>query len=86
MEKEINPPVDIDYFGDYRLGLTAEEIDEYLRRRTGKKNLKKIRSDFDKTAGVNTCAIGPQGQTLMYRHDVKRFADVVLLNKPTYFD
>ena len=75
--------IDITKFGKYKDGLTSAEINKYLRMRTKKKN---IRTQFNDAAGCNTCAIGPDGQRLMYRWDVQRFADVVLLNKPTYFD
>jgi len=76
----------INDFGDYRLGLTSKEIDIYLQKQTGKKRIKRIRKRFDKAAGINTMAVGPQGQTLMYREDVKRFADLILEGRPTYFD
>lgn len=73
-------------FGAYNMGLAEEEINEYLKYRTGKKGVKLLRKKFDKIAGCNTMAVGPQGQLLMYRHDVKRFADVLLLGIPTIFD
>lgn len=81
-EKQIN----IDDFGDYRLGLTSEEINEYLRCRTGRSKIKRLRKQFNKVAGINTVALGPAKQILMYRWDVKRFTDVILLHKPTYWD
>lgn len=77
---------DINDFGDYRMGLTSTEIDIYLQKRTGKRKIKRIRAKFNKAAGINTMAIGPQGQTLMYRHDVVRFTDLILDGRPTYFD
>lgn len=83
---EAQNELNINCFGHYRAGLTSAEIDEYLHRRTGKKRVKQLRQKFNKASGVNTCAIGPNGQPLMYRHDVKRFADVILLGIPTYFD
>ena len=78
--------IDIQEFGDYRMGLSKDEITKYLQLRSGKKNIKRLRLKFSKAAGCNTMAIGPQGQSLMYRWDVERFADVVLLSKKTYFD
>jgi len=84
---------DIYSYGDYRMGLTNKEIKDYLVIRHN--DLKKIKikkcsialfKKFCKIAGVNTCALGPNGEILMYRHDVQRFADVLFLNKPTYFD
>lgn len=86
LSKLKNNEIDIYDFGAYRYGLTTEEIDEYLRQRTGKKRVKLLHKKFSKIAGVNTMAVGPQGQSLMYRHDVKRFADALLLNIPTYWD
>ena len=86
VKEPIAPPVKLEHFGAYRLGLTMAEIKEYLRRRTRKRNVEKLYKRFQTAAGVNTMASGPQGQVLMYRWDVERFADVVILGKPTYFD
>jgi hypothetical protein len=77
---------DIEHIGDYRLGLTSEEIEYYIGLRANTLSTKRLLDKFDKIAGVNTCAVGPQGQSLMYRHDVKRFADKLLLGTPTYWD
>jgi hypothetical protein len=82
-EKQV---IDINEFGDYRLGLTGKEIQDYLFCRAPRRNQTKLRKDFVKTAGCNTGALTSTGISLMYRHDVKRFADVVLLKKKTYFD
>ena len=84
--KEIGVVINIQNFGHYRHGLSSVEINTYLRMRTGQKIIAPLRQKFNEAVGITTMAIGPQGQTLMYRHDVQRFADVVLLNKPTYFD
>jgi hypothetical protein len=78
--------VDIEQFGEYRLGLTSAEITYYLQLRTGRQHVKRLVTRFNKEAGVNTMAIGPQGQPLMYRHDVLRFTDLILEGKETYFD
>lgn len=75
------------YFGEYRMGLCQEEIETYIKLKSNKENVKGLIKKFNKIAGVNTCAIGPQGQILMYREDVKRFTDVLLgKTKSTYFD
>lgn len=83
--------VKIKSFGKYRSGLTNQEIDDYLCVRAGNVQIKILRKKFNKIAGVNTVACATCGncgylQSLMYRHDVKRFADQLFLNKPTYWD
>jgi len=83
VEKEI---FNIYNFGDYRLGLTNKEINMYLQKRTGKNRIKRLRAKFNKVAGINTMSIGPQGQALMYRHDILRFTNLILEGRSTYFD
>lgn len=91
--------LDIYQFGKYRLGLTDDEIKEWLKLRwnelslTKNKPIKKINKatwdKFQKIAGVNTMAVIQNGHkkiVLMYRHDVERFTDKLYLNKKTYFD
>ena len=90
--------VDINEFGKYRLGLTRSEIKAYLAVRwnelvSPKEKIKKIGElqylQFCKIAGVNICAVIREGKkdiSLMYRHDVERYADKLFLNKSTYFD
>lgn len=78
--------IDIQYFGDYRIGLTAKEIEKYLGIRANTMSTKKLYRDFCKISGVNTCGVGPQGQGLMYRYDVQRFSDKLLLGTPTHWD
>lgn len=77
---------DIHLFGAYRMGLTKEEIEEWLGLKFNTLNTKRLIKRFNKAAGVNTCAVGPQGQMLMYRHDVQRFTEVILNGTPTYWD
>ena len=86
--KGVNSIDEIEEFGHYRLGLTNDEITDYLRIRSKKKDLAltKLHDKFANVAGCNTCAIGPEGQMLMYRWDVLRFANEVLEGKGTYFD
>jgi hypothetical protein len=87
-DKDTNK-IDIKSYGDYRLGLTKEEIQFYLLCRAFQNNLRRkpevIFEKFNEIAGCNTCAV-VQGKVLMYRHDVERFADVLFEGKSTYFD
>lgn len=77
---------DLNNYGIYRLGLLYEEIDDYLKVRAGKLDIKKLRKQFNQIAGRNTMGMAPDGRALMYRHDVERFADVLFEGKGTYFD
>jgi hypothetical protein len=77
---------DIYYYGEYRLGLTSDEIKDYLRVRANNMNVSKISKTFNKIAGCNTGTMTSTGKSLMYRHDVERFADVIFERKLTYFD
>ena len=78
--------LDIDNFGAYTMGLCDEEIEQYLGIRFNTLNTKAIIKRFNKAAGCNTCAVGPQGQVLMYRHDVLRFYLLIAEGRSTYFD
>jgi hypothetical protein len=78
--------MNIHEFGAYRMGLCDKEIEYYLSIRTDTKNVKNLIKKFNKIAGVNTMAVGPQGQSLMYRWDVERFTERLLSGTPTYFD
>lgn len=78
--------VDINNFGEYRHGLAKEEIKKYIGLRANTLNVVRLYDRFNGIAGCNTSALGPQGQLLMYRHDVLRFTDKLLLGKETYFD
>jgi len=78
--------LNLERYGDYRMGLTEEEVREYIRERNGGKLSKGIMSKFNKICGINTVGVGPEGQTLMYRHDVKRFADQLFDGVSTYWD
>lgn len=89
--------IDIYNFGKYVEGLTNNEIRHYLFLRYKEKNNKKLSGTkkmylfkrFCKIAGANTVTgkfINGKLISLMYRHDVERFADVMFKNKLTYFD
>jgi hypothetical protein len=84
--RTITYTADIEQFGEYREGLTGAEIKEYLHKRAPRRKIAKLIKQFSNIAGINTGAVTSTGQSLMYRHDVLRFADKVLLNKDTYFD
>lgn len=78
--------VNISNFGDYMHGLAGEEIKTYISRRANTLSVARLYKKFVNIAGCNTMAVGPQGQSLMYRHDVERFTDKLLLGKETYWD
>jgi len=91
--------LNINEFGKYRLGLTNDEIKEWLKLRYNEllswrgKPIKKINkatwNKFWEVAGINTMAMIKKGNkqiTLMYRHDVERFTKVIYEHKATYFD
>lgn len=85
---------DIYNYGMYRLGLTSSEIKEYLKKRTGartKREVETLYKIFCEVAGVNTMALMTcehckKQFTLMYRSDVARFADLMLLGISTFWD
>lgn len=88
MKKE--DKIDLNNYGDYRLGLTMDEVDTYLRSRAkgtkySKWSTKQLRKRFSNIAGINTMAVIDE-QVLMYREDAQRFADLMLLGKETYWD
>lgn len=86
-------PIDIQCFGDYRIGLTREETEQYVIHRSilkggvwRKKKKNTITKQFWELMGVGTCGVGPQGQCLIYRHDVLRFANQMFDGIETYWD
>lgn len=88
--KEIEK-IDLVHYGVFRTGLTNDEIKEYLKNRANVTKIGTLWNWFLKIAGINTMAVEhcPECKkefVLMYRHDVQRFADVLFLNKPTYWD
>lgn len=83
--------IDLQSYGTYRHGLTSDEIDDYLKARSGQVRIKKLVKKFNEIAGVNTmagyqCPCCNYSTCLMYRWDVKRFADVLFDGTPTYWD
>lgn len=88
---------DIYSYGAFHMGLTDEEINNYLRVRTNQFDIRTVRKFYDTVTGADTCAVWSDYVTvngkkvaaevvLHYRHDVKRYADQCLEGKPTYFD
>lgn len=78
-------------YGQFRRGLTTKEIEKYIQARAGKLSVKRLIKKFNEIAGCNTmgifsCEMCECSQSLMYRWDVERFADVLFEGKPTYFD
>lgn len=84
---------DLRTFGKYKQGLTSAEITEYIchvynsvTHKDVKTCPKKIIAKFYDIAGVNTVAVSPDGETLMYRWDVERFVGKLFFNTDVYFD
>jgi len=82
--------IDIRKFGKYSEGLTIEETKKYIMKRAKVKKIGTLWEQFCDIAGVNTCPIitDENGDEVfgMYRCDVLRFTDALLLKTPTYFD
>ena len=82
--------IDINDFGEYKDGMSFDEIREYLKFRAGVSKIGDLLKRFGKIAGVNTGAVSKDKDGhlihLMYRHDVERFADLMFEGKETYFD
>ena len=64
--------------GTEPLGLTNKEVKEYLTDRIMKK--------FSKWISGQTGTVLPNGELGYFRHDIERFADMILDRKPTYWD
>jgi len=83
---------DLQSYGTFRMGLTTEEIKDYLRARGDTLNVKRLYAKFCDIAGCNTmggfiCEKCGDSKGLMYRYDVLRFADVLFgKTDSTYFD
>ena len=78
-------------YGQFRIGLTIEEIKDYLRVRANKLNIDKLFDKFCDIAGSNTyasftCDKCKAIHVIMYHHDVERFADNLFDGTPTFFD
>ena len=92
---ELELIADIDEYGIYRQGLTTEEIKYYLKIRArntklAKRTVTRLYRAFTDITGVNTMAIvtleNGTEEMLMYRHDVKRFSEVLFDSISTYWD
>lgn len=90
--KKEDGSLDIEHFGQFRMGLTQLEVKDYLRARANKLSIEKLYKKFHEIAGRNTmsssrCLDCNVSYSLMYRWDVERFADVLFgVTKETYFD
>lgn len=90
--KNVDDEYDLESYGQFRIGLTSNEIKNYLRARSNTLNVERLVKKFNKIAGCNTqgifqCELCDCSQGLMYRWDVLRFADVLFgKTKGTYFD
>ena len=85
--------IDIEQYGEYRLGLTFKEVEFYIKAKCSLpqyknkfKNIKKTIIKFWNIAGINTTTINSNGESLIYRNDIERFAGVLFNRIPTYFD
>lgn len=77
----------LEHYGEYRVGITDEELEDYLRARSGKVNIEKLIKKYWDVAGCNTCGLTSDSRVLHYRHDVQRYSDVLFGKiKSTYFD
>ena len=86
-DKDSGKP-DINNYGKYRLGLTHEEVFDYLCVRAfqlNKKFGKREQKKYNELAGANTCAV-VDGIVLSYRHDILRYADCFFNGTSTYMD
>ena len=82
----MNKQIQLDHYGDYRQGLTGDEIKDYLRVRANTLNVERIYKKFSDIAGCNTGCATPDGKFLMYRWDVERFANKLFNNEETHWD
>lgn len=83
--------LDIYNFGDFRMGLTEQELTQYLKARNTGSGIRNVTRKFSELAGCNTmgvhqCSYCGKQFGLMYRSDVKRFADLLFDRKPTHWD
>jgi hypothetical protein len=91
----------VEDFGIYKMGMTREEIRDYLITRYNEKTVKNQKSKyinparlmikFAIIAGANTqaavqCPGCKKMVSLMYRYDVERFSDQLFDGTKTYFD
>jgi hypothetical protein len=80
---------DIYSYGVFKVGVSSTEIDEYLQVRLNTLNIKRVRQAVNGAFSGSTCPVASfnrQSVCLFYRHDVQRFADLVISKTPTYFD
>lgn len=85
----------LENYGKYRLGLTSEEVRDYLHvralQRKGDsklltaKQLEKLCQIYADIAGCKTGVV-VDGYYLYYRHDVERYSEKLFNKTETFFD
>lgn len=76
----------IECYGEFKQGLTYDEIKELFKEFFGK-NWSNVFRSFNKWMRGQTLTVSKIGQVhLVYRWDVKRFVEAKLEGKPTYWD
>jgi sarcosine oxidase delta subunit len=80
---------DIYTFGAFKDGLTAQEVNDYLRIRTNSMNISKVFKKYIHVSGCNTCIsimVNSYPIVLHYRYDVERHADLAINGTETHWD
>lgn len=85
---------EITRYGDYRMGLTYDEVKNYLKYRALKKfgekfslkKMSKIYRTFKKLLNGSTMVLTISGVPLIYRCDVKSISDYIFEGKEYIFD
>ncbi len=76
-------------FGEFKGGLTRDEVLDYLRVRTNRMNVTSVFKKLCKRSIGDTCPlaiVNGVAVPLSYRSDVQRHTENVLEGTPTYFD
>lgn len=79
-----NGTPDLYSYGQFKDGVTSEEIEEYLMVRTNSVNVNALVKKFNIAFGCQTCRlviVKNVPVTLYYRYDVTRCADDVIKNR-----
>lgn len=81
--------VQLDGYGIFNYGLTLQEVEDYLRVRSNSMNIKKVLKKFwEYGRGSTGALVTLEGKVyhLVYRHDVKHWADVIFNNATFIMD
>ena len=90
--KDDKGKIQLNDYGEFRMGLTDEEIKDYIRVRANKYRIETLYKKFIEISCCNTmtscyCDNCRRCLILMYRWDVERFADILFgLSSSTYLD